>query len=748
MSWCDTESLQVWRLGRTQIKSCIKKIFDLYNFYRYSFVDFGYFVFEKFTANTLEKMGGFTMAKESKEIQKNHFGHIKGGIVVKLIASFMIPVVFVIIIGVASYTTASKAIIKNYKESSLQSMVMSSKYINFGFDGVKAKSLQYITDRDIKALLGGTASDKDAKKTLTNLKARLSTEQASDQFIENIHIISSNNDPITTARKKADNMYASFIATEEGKKLAERSDSTYFIGRSNYLDETLGLKESSYAIRYICGFSISDSTVVIDISKSAIDDILKNLNFGDNSIVAFVTGDNREVFSGVDQEQTEAVFTDKDFYTSFASSKELSINETVKYKGKNYLFIGSKVGFSGAVVCTLIPNANILAQVSGIKNIAIILVVISCIIAVIVGFIVASGMKIVIRHIIVELEKVSSGNLTVKLKVKNKDEFHVLSDGINRTIDNMRGLIDKVKTQSGSVKASSDKVTIASEVFSKATQGISESINEIQMGVSQQAQEAENCLVQMDMLSEKIQIVSGKTDEISVIAADTKNSVTLGIESMTALNVKAKETSQITERVINNIVVLEEKSKSIGKIVETINEIAGQTNLLSLNASIEAARAGEAGRGFTVVAEEIRKLADQSMCAVKDIEILIQEIQIQTRNTVVIANEADNVVTEQEEAVNNTEKSLKELSNNVERLINNVDMITDSISNIDTARVGTLSAIENISAVSQQTAAATMSVNETTSEQIKEVLSLNDLSKELDENAQALENLVQQFILE
>lgn len=280
----------------------------------------------------------------------------------------------------------------------------------------------------------------------------------------------------------------------------------------------------------------------------------------------------------------------------------------------------------------------------------------------------------------------------------------------------MRGLIEKVKVHSSSVMSSSEQVTKASEVFTNSTRGISESMNEIQMGVTQQAQDSENCLLQMDNLSEKIQIVSNKTTEISEIAAETKDSVTLGIDSMNALNTKTKETTKITEEIKNNIGVLEDKSKSISRIVETINSIAQQTNLLSLNASIEAARAGEMGRGFTVVAEEIGKLADQSVKAVKEIEGLIKEIQLQTKNAVNVANQADNIVAEQEIAVNNTEQSLKKLSINVEKLIDNVGMITENIMNIDTARAGTLSAIENISAVSQQTAAAAISVSDSTVE--------------------------------
>jgi len=141
-------------------------------------------------------------------------------------------------------------------------------------------------------------------------------------------------------------------------------------------------------------------------------------------------------------------------------------------------------------------------------------------------------------------------------------------------------------------------------------------------------------------------------------------------------------------------------------------------------------------------------LADQSRLAVHEIEGLIKDIQMQTKETVKTAKEADSVVKEQEEAVNYSEKSFGDMNQHVERLITNVDMILDSIHVIEMARVGTLTAIENISAVSQQTAAASLSVNETTNHQLLAINSLNVLSEELNGNASSLGKAVDNFTVE
>ncbi|BCJ96463.1 hypothetical protein acsn021_40320 [Anaerocolumna cellulosilytica] len=672
----------------------------------------------------------------------------RGGIAFKLVLGFMVPVFFVILVGTIAYTMASDAIVNNYKKSSLQSIEMTSEYMRFGLDSVEATGLQYIMDTDMKNYFNGMYKDKplDASRLMQDIKKNFIAKQVSDVFIENIHVLAKNAGAMTTSSSAEKDMYEPFLASEGGKGLGDNSHSSYWLGMDPELDAKLGIKTNKYALRFVRGFQDIRACLILDISASTITDILGDLDFGKNSIVGFVTADGREVITaGFSEENTDAIFTEQDFYQKAQEADGKSFNEDVVYKDKNYLYLSAKVGETGASVCALIPQATIIGQVAGIKNITIILVLLSSVIAIAVGLLLATGIQKVIRYVIKELNLVAQGNLTVKLKVGRRDEFSILSDGINNMVDNMRGLIEKVKNQSTSVTASSVEVMNASEVFSKATEGITGAIEEIQAGVNQQAEDSQNCLLRMDNLSEKIESVNGKTTEIKSITNNTKGSIEKGMEAIQLLNEKARSTSQITERILSHIEILEKKSQSIGQIVGTINSIAEETNLLSLNASIEAARAGEAGRGFQVVAGEIRKLADQSVHAVQDIETLIMEMQIQTKETVTIASEAEGIVAEQETAVSHTEDSFKDLNIHVEGLIGNVDDIMESIYEMEASRTDTLMAIENISAVSEETAAASTSVNESANHQKTAVDSLNYLARELEENAKALGDAVLKF---
>jgi methyl-accepting chemotaxis protein len=669
------------------------------------------------------------------------------GIAIRLIVSFMVPVLLIIILGIVSYNKASSAIIGSFKNSSMQAVKVTGDYIENGMDSISATALQYTENKNLSNYNAGKYQvDIETQEAVKKeVQQSIKTKAVSDEFIEDIHILSETMGVITTVDKTDKELYQKFIDSDSGSKTKEKFSSVYWIGTSKLIDEQLSIEDSSYAIRLVQGFYNSKSCIIIDVSSKKIGEILGEVDFVEGSIVGFITNDGRELIIAGDESRSDSsVFTSEEFYKTSLNAEKDNSGENVTWQGEEYLYLYTKMD-TGAMICSLIPKSALTQQVSEIKKITVIAVMIACLIAIGIGIIISAGIQRAIYYIIKELQKVSEGNLTVKLQVKRKDEFLILSVGINNMISKMRDLIEKVKMQSNSVTASSVQVNQSSDLFSKATRDITNSISEIQQGVVQQAEDAESCLDEMDKLSNKIGEVNAKTNEISYIAVGTKESITHGMDSVKELSEKAKSTSDITAQIISNINVLEEKSKSISKIVRTINTIAEETNLLSLNASIESARAGEYGRGFSVVADQIRKLADQSVLSVKEIDGLIKEIQRKTEDAVFIAKEVENVVADQEAAVINTEKSFEIMNDQVEKLVDNVNRIIGNVHDIESTKIVALAAIENISAVSQQTAAGAQSVNDITNHQLTAVSSLNVLSQELDDNAKELEAIIEQF---
>ncbi len=214
------------------------------------------------------------------------------------------------------------------------------------------------------------------------------------------------------------------------------------------------------------------------------------------------------------------------------------------------------------------------------------------------------------------------------------------------------------------------------------------------------------------------------------------------------LDAKTAKTTVITENIVTDMHSLEEQSRSIGKIIKTIDQIADQTNLLALNAAIEAARAGEKGKGFAVVANEVRKLAEQSMIATKDIAAIIKATQHQTDLAVKNAKSAEEIVKSQVEAVSATISTFKKISSSMKTLSNNVNFIMSGIVDIEQNKNQVLLTMQNVSAISEEAAASSQEVASSTEEQLAGVEELAAYAEELNSSAEHLSATISKFKLE
>lgn len=702
------------------------------------------------------------MQKEKNDQMKNNMQNrklnFKKGIIainnfatirIKLIASFLVPIAFIIILGVASFEKAAEGIRSSYEHSTKQAINMTSEYLQFGVDSIENLSIQYINDETMgKYLLGIYKNDilknNDAFQTLTNAAM---AKEVTDDFITNISVLSDTMKPITTIVNMEDKIYTGFFETDHGKSMEESTSDTLWVGSDSYLDEKMGIEAGSYSLRLIRNFKKDHALIVIDMDNTTIQDILKSMEFDKAGTLGFVTADGREIISGDQEGKTKTSFADKDFYKKALASTETSNAGYVDFGGKENLFIYSKIGETGAMLCAVIPKSAILSQADGIKNMTIIIVIIACIVAVLTGLFISAGIDKTIKNMIHKLKRAAEGDLTVDFSTKRKDEFRVLIEEINHTFLNMKELIGQVKDMSGDVSEASEGVSKTSEIFLKSTRDISTAMNEIEQGVMQQAKDAEECLLQMDNLSEKIVQMSNNSNEISKIAAGTKRSIQEGTVVTKELTVQTKSTIDITTDIVHGIEDLAVKSMSIGSIINTINDISSQTNLLSLNASIEAARAGVYGRGFAVVANEIRNLADQTQRSVNDIKKIIETIQGNTKELVLTAKKAENAMVLQDTAVKNTTDSYLDINESVDNLMVNLKYIIENVTNIEGARVSTLGAIENISAVLEEIAASSNNVNQISTDQLQSVETLNQSAGNLNNNSEQLVHAVHKFIV-
>lgn len=689
-----------------------------------------------------------------------------GSITFRLIVSYLISIILIVILGAVSYNQASKAIIQNAETGTTNNIDSVSSYLSLGFKNIENRALEILTMKEVLEFYLNPSFDakgNDATKIYEAIDKKIKNTSTIEEFIYDIYLLGERGKGISTIISSlGESSFASFIETEQAKRWLQSPDAVGWDGTHDYFDERVMATDTiidkmDYAITMYRRSPMSNLFIVVDIRQSIIDNTLTQLNFGEGSWSAFIApGGKQSLLKGYDEASVDTStketlepdgfnFSELAFYEAAMQSEKNSGYSYEKFKGEEYLFAWSKVGNTGAMLCSLLPKAVILSEVNAIRGFSFGIVIAAVFIALILGGYISLKISNSIKKINHSLGKAASGDLTVTFDIYSRDEFGVLAKGLTNMLQGMRTLVKEVESVANVVTLSAEEVSTGTKVILDSAKDISLAIEEIEGGVVQQATDTEQCLVQMSNLAERINDVYDSTHKIETIANNTKSIVGQGLVTVEELNDKSKETNDITQTVITGIEELELQSRSIGSIVNVINDIASQTNLLSLNASIEAARAGDAGRGFAVVADEIRKLADQSMEAAKKIARIIVDIQNKTKSTVVSAKQAEDIVQSQTDSLSKTVTVFDNIIHHVENLVNNLEIISEGVKGIEDAKADTLDAIQNISAISEETASSSEEVGATSIEQLDAVTRLNEAASGLASNAKKLDEAISTF---
>ena len=278
------------------------------------------------------------------------------------------------------------------------------------------------------------------------------------------------------------------------------------------------------------------------------------------------------------------------------------------------------------------------------------------------------NIKTSVDMVLMSLRKVAQGDLSIHLPADSGDEFGQMADECNKMLTNIRTMTKTIQKTAESVADSSTTLTSTSEQSAQATQNVAQSITEV----------AEAAQTQMDSVAEaKHQVhaftrgLTDVTETIENVGTDIAHTSQKAEEGNKLVEATVAQMNTIADTVIsssNVVAKLGERSKEIGNIVEVISGISGQTNLLALNAAIEAARAGEHGHGFAVVAEEVRKLAEESQQASKQIGDLIRAIQEETEQAVAAMQTGRSEAEKGRENVTATGEGFSEIRAMIDRL--------------------------------------------------------------------------------
>lgn len=338
-------------------------------------------------------------------------------------------------------------------------------------------------------------------------------------------------------------------------------------------------------------------------------------------------------------------------------------------------------------------------------------ILIAAVIFIIIGLVIANLISGYIANPVIALmramKKAEEGDLTVHVQAKGKDEIGQLSQSFNAMVAGQKDILSKVLESAASVAAASQELSASIEESNASMEEIS-SIVENEVTV-------------------KAQDIAGASDKASQNGHDTRDVAEKGVanveeavRAMELINNSAKEVGDV-------IAELFEASKQIGVIIETITGIAEQTNLLALNAAIEAARAGEQGRGFTVVAEEVRKLAEDSSRSAGEISGLIMNIQGKTKSAVDKMTETGGIMQNGAELAGNARKNFAEILLAVGQVV---------------------SLIEQMAAAAQEQFSLAEEISSSTQEQTAVLEEISATTSQLATMAEELNEIVAHFVIE
>lgn len=688
---------------------------------------------------------------EKKQNEKKQFII---GIKLKLIIGFAIPLICTIIVGVAAYSKAASGMISNYENSISKALSMAMEYLDFGFESAVSESEQLYYDTDLVRWATGAIYNEWRKQEIEeNIAVDLSVKQRGNSFIANMYIIPNSNMNIVSTQYEDQEIQGFYQDLEQSNESAcLTSLKGNWIGTHNYIDQVLlqhntDYSIESYACSYIRPMTTKRACIVVDYSSEAIANILKDLDLGEESISAFITADGRELLLKGSEvvKNYEFSFLDQSYYKEAMSDTAAIIIDYITYQNEEYLFLISKSYKNGSAICTMVPVSIVNVEADSIKNMTILMVILSCAVALLVSIFIIVGIVSTIRQISSRLQVVSEGDLTVTINTNRRDEFKILVKSIADMIKNSRNLIIQVLKTSENVSESTGKLMEASKVLTSSNNQIALAVEEMDQGLNQQSANAQNCLLLMDELSNRIILAEDAVKRMTSIIGDTKEIIGSGVSTMDELSEKSSDTTNITKNVTSNIKNLEESLSQVEKFVELINGIAEETSLLSLNASIEAAKAGEAGRGFVVVAQSVSKLSENTIQAADQIYAVMKQIKDYANDTVKVAGAAEQIVSNQTGTVTDTIQVFKDMNEYVENLMGELNSLEEAIENMEQHRRDTLSAIESISSVSEETVASISVVNDSLKKQMTMVDNLHGSTVELEDKAKVLTDAVNVF---
>lgn len=691
------------------------------------------------------------LSKFTEEIPKEKFIHSLLG---RLMITFSLLLVLSLsICNISTYFITKANVIKDFKNSSTEVAEQTKNYIEVMCTTVDSVYAQLYSNKTFMDLISRNDLDEPMKEERREL---IGDELTNIAISNTFNIISGitfySNEGLTSSFPKvprttseSDEQMNSIKQNPWYENVIKRDGKSYWL--SPHEEKIVEGRSDTYLSSIILMKDNDDTRILgvikIDIKVNVLNHILDNTNIGDNGYIFIIDEDGKIV-----------AHKDGDLAGSELDNK--IYNSIINSESGDFEFKDGKIDMCGISVdseynnwkyIVVVPENELFATATNIQKYTLVITLICLVLCFVITVIVSFEITKPIHSIIGLTKKLANGDLTIKSDEYKIVELDLLGSNFNKMTNKLNNTLKTTTELANETDRVSSDMAEITERLKNSSKEITSAIQEITVGSNSQVESTMDCAQAAEDLSRNINDIITEIKDISVKA---DNCISVAKDNKTIigkLNEDSKETFEVLVTVINNIAGLSQSTKDILNILREIDDISEQTNLLALNAAIEAARAGEVGKGFSVVADEIRKLSYESKKSSIEIEKKLRDISERVSETISTSNNAKTSFDEEMLQVSKTVEAFEIIGNQIESVVKSISGAINNLDEIERKKEFLSNNIKSISDICERNAAATQEVMASVETEFNSSEEMNDIAQLLSKKSKMISDRLESFNL-